>query len=355
MTATVPVRTVLAMTTHLMTRRNEVASALIALWVVSGLFLDGWAHNAGKPESFFTPWHGVLYSGVLAGALWGVYERRRLGRLGLPPEPLPPAIVAGAVLFAVAGAGDMLWHQAFGVEEDVDALLSPTHLTLMLAGLLLTTATVRSALARGDRSPRLSQFAPAVAGIALAVAVIGFFLQFESAFKVEDHAFFSSAVDDTMQVHGIVAVLLTNALLLGGVAWTLRHFRPPVGTLTIVLGLPALLLTSLHAFDEVVLVVPALVAGVVADVLVARGRSRLTVLTVTPAVLWSGWFAVYHAVWGMGWVIELWSGSIFFTVLTGWGLSLLTAGETTTAEAPAEDTTAAPPLTPRRAMAEAVM
>ena len=29
-------------------------SDLFALWVIVGLFVDGWAHNHQKPETFFT-------------------------------------------------------------------------------------------------------------------------------------------------------------------------------------------------------------------------------------------------------------------------------------------------------------
>ena len=38
--------------------------------LLSGLYLDGWAHihNAGV-ETFFSPWHGVLYSGYLTAAI----------------------------------------------------------------------------------------------------------------------------------------------------------------------------------------------------------------------------------------------------------------------------------------------
>ena len=48
------------------------------LWLLVGLYLDGWAHNNIPEliETFFTPWHAVLYSGyafmslVLIGAAW---------------------------------------------------------------------------------------------------------------------------------------------------------------------------------------------------------------------------------------------------------------------------------------------
>src|SRR5689334_393182 len=43
---------------------------LASLWFVGGMFLDGWAHAnlASSLETFFTPWHAVLYSGFFAAA-----------------------------------------------------------------------------------------------------------------------------------------------------------------------------------------------------------------------------------------------------------------------------------------------
>ena len=47
-------------------RRDERAVAFFGTWMLFGLFLDGWAHQAEKPETFFSPWHGILYSGFVA-------------------------------------------------------------------------------------------------------------------------------------------------------------------------------------------------------------------------------------------------------------------------------------------------
>src|ERR1700719_1402557 len=42
---------------------------LATIWGIGGLFLDGWAHaHLPQLETFFTPWHAVLYSGYLAMA-----------------------------------------------------------------------------------------------------------------------------------------------------------------------------------------------------------------------------------------------------------------------------------------------
>src|ERR1700730_4474518 len=41
-----------------------------ALWFFVGVYLDSWAHlHIAKLETFFTPWHAVLYSGFLVVAI----------------------------------------------------------------------------------------------------------------------------------------------------------------------------------------------------------------------------------------------------------------------------------------------
>jgi hypothetical protein len=51
---------------HTASRRFDWIMTALAAYFVSGLYLDGWAHTHGKvDQSFFTPWHAVLYSGQL--------------------------------------------------------------------------------------------------------------------------------------------------------------------------------------------------------------------------------------------------------------------------------------------------
>src|SRR6266581_759463 len=50
-------------------RFDRVMTVFIC-WFLGGLFLDGWAHNHGQVDNtFFTPWHVVLYSGYFACAV----------------------------------------------------------------------------------------------------------------------------------------------------------------------------------------------------------------------------------------------------------------------------------------------
>ena len=57
---------------HRPTTAVEDAITLAAgVWLLTGTYVDGWAHNNLRDlETFFTPWHAVLYSGFAACALW---------------------------------------------------------------------------------------------------------------------------------------------------------------------------------------------------------------------------------------------------------------------------------------------
>ena len=55
--------------------RDDLVTIVLGLWFVVGLLLDAWAHNNLRGlESFFTPWHGVFYSGFAATAAWIVLD-----------------------------------------------------------------------------------------------------------------------------------------------------------------------------------------------------------------------------------------------------------------------------------------
>ena len=63
---------------------RDLLTAVFSAWLITGVFLDAWAHTTRPSlETFFTPWHAVLYSGFLATAGWvtGIVWRapRRIG------------------------------------------------------------------------------------------------------------------------------------------------------------------------------------------------------------------------------------------------------------------------------------
>jgi hypothetical protein len=90
------------------------------------------------------------------------------------------------------------------------------------------------------------------------------------------------------------------------------------------------LMAALMGFESPLDMVPPLVAGLAADLLIhalgagpAKPRSVRIVAALVPVVLWSVRYTGIAVLLRMGWPPELWSGTIFFSALLGLGLSFL--------------------------------
>ncbi|HVR33500.1 MAG TPA: hypothetical protein VMS74_12450 [Acidimicrobiia bacterium] len=161
--------------------RLDVVTGILATALGLGFFIDLWAHSHGRvDDSFFTPWHAMLYAaaGAFGGVLLGTaLKGRRNGTtlLGGLPRGYDLAFL-GAVLFLVAGLADLVWHLLFGIEENVDALLSPTHLVLGTSGMMMVFGPVRSAWFKGPPTS-FPGWLPWVAAMATGLAILGAFTQ----------------------------------------------------------------------------------------------------------------------------------------------------------------------------------
>jgi hypothetical protein len=120
---------------------------LASAWFVTGLYLDGYAHTHELPDTFFTPWHGVIYSGYLVAALFlvGTFLLRRFRSM---PTGYGLSLI-GAGVFFIGGVADLIWHTFLGIEANLAAEYSPPHLVLATAGLLIATGPL-AALAGFD-------------------------------------------------------------------------------------------------------------------------------------------------------------------------------------------------------------
>jgi hypothetical protein len=129
---------------------------------------------------------------------------------------------------------------------------------------------------------------------------------------------------------GVLSILWTTLLLVGPMVFLMRRWMPPFGSFTLMFAVVGVLMASIFAFEMPLDIVPAVVAGLAADVLVrivragpANPRGVRWVAALTPMVLWSVRFLGLEAVGGIGWPPEVWSGTIVFGVLLGLGLALL--------------------------------
>ena len=313
------------------TRGEDLVTLAVSVWLLGGLFLDGYAHVYvidTETEDFFTPWHGVIYAGLAALGAWIAfvgYRRRRPGPLvDWFPRSYRLALV-GLGLFALGGIGDGIWHTIYGIEIGVDALLSPTHLVLFTGGLLLAWTPVRSSAARGDASPWL-----AVGAATVVTAVIVFFLQYLWLIPYPFYAqqFFDPVTNaGTNQIQVFFGGAITSVgALLGPLLLVAKRWRLPFGAATLVWGVTAAL-EGLAFSQRLVAVLVVAAAGLAFDVVLAAGRrSRygLRAAAATgPVVLFAGylvWTAIDES---LRWPPEIWGGLCATVGLVGLGLVLL--------------------------------
>lgn len=303
-------------------RRDERAVAFFGTWMVVGLFLDGWAHQANKPETFFSPWHLLLYSGFIAAMAWFGWD----GRVRGGAAPGDRWLTVGLVLFVTGAIGDGIWHEIFGIEVDLEALLSPTHLLLFIGGFLMVTLPLRIALAdEGEVEPGWAGWWPQAVTLTLATAVCGFFTMYLSAFEgVGGHGEPTAAVEE-MQAYGVASVLVTNLLLAAPTMFVLRRWDPPPGSFVLLYAGVAVLMTGLDGFRTVELALAAVVAAVVLEV-VRRRVPLWAALVLTSVACWSTAFAVVELTIGLAWTVELWSGSIVLAAASSAALVAISGG-----------------------------
>jgi len=329
------------------TGRNLITTAL-SFWLVIGIFVDGWAHrNLPSLETFFTPWHAIFYSGFAAVAAWCGWNVVRGRKEGLAwkqavPTGYLPALV-GLAIFMVGGATDMVWHIIFGIETDIDALLSPTHLMLFLGAALIVTAPYRSFSARWVRaeSPAsFSEFSPTLLSMTLLMVLTSFMFMYLSAF---DEAFMRETYGHSAQGQfgnatglveflshksGIASILITNVILFAPALLLVRSFKTPFGSFTIAFTVVAALITSLQVFALWPFIVSSFLGGLATDVLAktirpSTGRSRLiSFAAAASGIFWSLYVGAV-ALEGMGWAVEFWSGTIIWAALSTGALAVL--------------------------------
>ncbi len=314
--------------------------ALLGCWTVGGIFLDGWAHDHGKVDSsFFTIWHGLLYSGYLAltGALlMALLINHRAGYSWQKALPAGYNLsVAGALVFGLGGLGDMVWHTLLGIEVNTEALLSPTHLLLALGIALLASGPFRAAWLRlGTGAPGWKRLLPALLSLLMIYAIFNFFTQFAHPFveivaastSGTSYAFATTGGSDVSL--GVAGVLLQTALMMGVVLFLLRRWSLPFGVLTLFFTVNTALVSLFK--DRFYLIPAALLAGLIADALLAQlqpSTKRITALRwfafSVPVVLYSLYFLELGVVGSMVWSAPLWAGSIFLAGIVGLMLSYL--------------------------------
>lgn len=314
--------------------REDLVTCVLATWLIEGLTMDAWAHtNQTKLETVVTPWHALFYGGFFVTAswiLWRIWCNVKQGRSGLAAIPIGYGVaLIGMGLFFLSGVGDQIWHAVFGIERDLEAFLSPTHLLLVVGMALLVSAPFRAMWS--DPRPRNTSFVallPAVWSLALTVLLLSLFGDYVVIFAsdlptISQEAFAAhfpgnapppllDVLSARLQVQGIVMLYMTNLLLMVPVLLGLRRWRLPFGSITFMWTLIVASDLVAYQYNRGWTLVAVVLGGLVADYLVLRlrpssDRVRMfrTFAALAPAGLWAMYFLVLAIAYNVGWPVEL--------------------------------------------------
>ena len=311
--------------------RRQAITLVAGTWLVLGIFIDGWAHlNRPGLETFFTPWHGVLYSGAAALFGWlllpmaGVSRRDRVWAM------------AAAAIFTAGGLGDLLWHSVFGIETGLSALVSPTHLLLLLGGLIGVTAPVRERREAGPDGAWATL--PVLGAMTLATALASFFLLYVSPFAADAATVALTTIPEGAPGHdeaeapaviGLAGYLIATVLLVLPLLVLRLRGLLSFGAVTVLVTTIALLASGVAEFDQPAAPAAALVAGLAADSIVRAGRvlaepvQLLLIGAVVPSTLWTAQLGALALTTGVRWPAELVVGVVVLSVMVGTALGLV--------------------------------
>ncbi len=326
---------------------DNFGTIILGLWLIIGVFIDGFAHNnlRGTIESFFTPWHGILYSGFVAAAIWTMWlviREIRRGHTGLAAIPVGYELgLLGVFIFGVGGIGDLIWHQVFGIETDGAALLSPTHLLLLTGGTLLVTSPLRSSWAALGRTPGFIEFLPTLLSSLAAFSFASFFhLYGWGLTNVPDGMVYMDWLKKNTNGGSIfvahasylaaVGALFSNVIIISMVLFLLRRWQTPFGTFLIIFTLNTTGMAIIGGAANGVAILASALAGLFADVFIAwRKLSNKNILEfralalLLPLVIWGLHYLMRHLTGGIALEVEYWTGITLMTGLSGLVLSLL--------------------------------
>ncbi len=322
--------------------RFDLIMNALSAWIVAGLFLDGWYHNTFRDhvDSFITPWHAVLYSGVLvAGAVLTLVFVRNVQRGYDWRQALPtgysPALI-GFVLFGLSGLADFTWHTLFGFEFSVEALLSPPHLALAASMIPVFGAPLWAAWARprthGESNWR--GLLPALLSLLMVLSVFTFFTQFANAFTHANVLAGRAGTNDYYHdVTGLTSILIPTTITIALILLVVRRWALPLGSLTLLLAGNAALMVLLgidYSGQHWPVLLAALASGVVADLLllwlkpsVKRTGSLRAFGFAVPFVMSGLYCLALILTGGIIWRIHMWLGVSVLAGVAGLGLSLL--------------------------------
>ncbi len=297
---------------------------VLAGWLMTGVFLDAWAHISGLPDSFWTPWHGVLYSGLTACGAFVIAARyaHRDGARPIAARGYDLSVIGFGVA-AFGGVADAIWHTIFGVEFDVEAAVSPSHLIVAGGILLLVTGPMRAAWDR--RAFGATAALSTLYGISILAVIVDYANPFTRAFGAMPILSRESQLDQSL---ALFSFILYAAIITGFLLINLRRVAVSAPWLGAIVGanMVAMVLVNgpLHPDANAVFLGVA-IAGALLITLAALwlrpSRERPIAVHafafLVPAVAYAAYAVAVTIAFGTLWSPTFWSGLVATGGLTG--------------------------------------
>lgn len=268
------------------------------LFAASGGSWDINNHLLNKPETFFAPPHGVLYSGAamaVAGGIILFLTSRRTDNNKNPKMIWPIKItIAGVLALVIAGPVDFMWHSAYGL----DGLLSPPHFVLVSGMIASSVGSLAGMVYQNSmhfREFRLSPVLIIIGVLPVWLAISGMIDLFTLPFSHTGYFNF-----DPHPVFAVVFATLAFPLLISALMFatsTLAGKRFGVLTATSAAFIATCVLTSIIPNDSLIATIPFYIANIIpfvaADALLSFSKSRISTYA-AGAIVGLAFFMLYY-------------------------------------------------------------
>ena len=275
---------------------GSILTSFGILLVTVGGSWDITNHLLSKPETFFSPPHALMYTGVaisLIGVVLTFVGWRNLQQFRDSYFLSLKIKLIGIGLLTGAGPLDFVWHSYFGL----DGLLSPPHFTL-ITGMFLCSVGGLIGISRYlkfNNSNSISKFLLILGVIPVWLSASGIISSLSLPFSSTD--FFNFNPEPTIAF--IIASLAYPFLISFSLTLIFRLSNYQFGILSILGGLFLLIYSTtaivpnFAMFDTVLFYSLNLIPFVIADVFLKLNRSKISMLFVG-SLLGSVFYMVYY-------------------------------------------------------------
>lgn len=274
---------------------SVLASIGILLVTVGGSW-DITNHLLNKPETFFSPPHALMYSGVLISLMgvvlsfigWKNLEHfKELYYVSLKFKLIGIALLVGA------GPFDFIWHSNFGL----DGLLSPPHFTLITGMFLCSVGSMIgiSRCLKNNYTNSVSMYLIVLAIISVWLSGSGIISSLSLPFSSTDFFEFNPEPTFAFLVASLGYPFLISISMF--LVFRLSDFK--FGTMSILGGLFLLIYSStaivpnFALFDSILFYSLNLIPFVISDMILRFNRSKISFIFVG-GLLGSIFYMVYY-------------------------------------------------------------